>query len=99
MVSVTRYHEISECDLAGTLGRIERAGLDLVEMVLANSDDWDRYAASQWLNVSTWLDSNPDDPEAPEVRQERDASRREYLAHSRAQLGRGVFVLRPYRTG
>jgi hypothetical protein len=68
-------------------------------MVLATSDDRDRYAASQWLNVSTWLQSNPDDPEAPEVRHERDTSRRDYLTESRAQLGWGVFVLRPYYTG
>ena len=35
-------------------------------MVLASPDDWDRHAASQWLNVSDWLAANPDDAEASE---------------------------------
>ncbi len=79
-------------DLAGTLGIFEAAGVDLVEMVLATSDDWDRYAASQWLNVSDWLNANPDDPDAPEIRETRDRSRRQYLSEERGCLGWGVFV-------
>jgi hypothetical protein len=31
--------------LTGTLDRIDSAGFDLVEMVLASPDDWDRYVA------------------------------------------------------
>ncbi len=81
-------------DLAGTLGRFEADGLDLVEMLLSNIDDWDRYATSQWLNVARWLDSHRDDPEATEVRAIRDAGRRLYLAEERRCLGWGVFVLR-----
>ena len=79
-------------DLAGTLDIFEAAGLDLTEMVLASSDDWDRYTASQWLNVSDWLHSNPDDPDAAEVRETRDRSRRQYLSEERGRLGWGVFV-------
>lgn len=81
-------------DLAGTLDRFEAAGMDLVEMVLASPDDWDRYAASQWLNVSDWLVANPDDADASDVREQRDASRRDYLADERRCLGWGVFVAR-----
>jgi SAM-dependent methyltransferase len=81
-------------DLAGTLDRFEAADLELVEMVLASPDDWDRYAASQWLNVSNWLAANPDDAEAPEILEERNTSRRDYLADERRCLGWGVFVLR-----
>lgn len=80
-------------DLAGTLERFEAAGTDLVEMVLANFDDWDRYRASQWRNVADWLALHPEDPEAAEVRGERDSSRRTYLADERRCLGWGVFVL------
>jgi cyclopropane fatty-acyl-phospholipid synthase-like methyltransferase len=79
-------------DLGGTLGIFEAAGVDLVEMVLSSSDDWDRYAASQWLNVSDWLNANPDDPDAAEVRATRDRSRRQYLSEERGRLGWGVFV-------
>ncbi len=83
-------------DLSATLERLEGAGFDLVEMVLASRDDWDRYSASQWLNVSRWLDANPDDPDAGAIRQRRDQSRRAYLA-DRDCLGWGVFVLRSLR--
>ena len=81
-------------DLAGTLARVEDAQLDLVEMVLATQETWDRYAASQWLNVSKWLHHNPDDPEANDVRRTRDDSRRKYLQYERQYLGWGVFILR-----
>ena len=83
-------YEQSFADLAGTLDVFGSAGVDLVEMVLTNDDDWDRYAASQWLNVANWLDNNPDHPDAATVRAERDDSRRRYLADERGTLGWGV---------
>ncbi len=89
----TRYGQ-EFADLAGTLDIFENAGLDLVEMVLTNSDDWDRYAASQWLNVADWLDANVDHPDAAAVRAERDNSRRRYLTDERGTVGWGVFILR-----
>ena len=72
-----------------------RRGVDLVEMVLANHDTWDRYTTSQWLNVASWLDANHDDPDAADIRQRRDESRRRYMEYERRYLGWGVFVLRP----
>lgn len=85
------------CDLAGTLSRFEAAGLDLVEMVVANSDDWDRYRASQWLAVSDWLAAHPDSDEADDVRAARDESRRGYLESERRCLGWGLFIAREVR--
>jgi len=32
-------------------------GCDVVEMVLADQDSWDRYAAASWLNIRRWLES------------------------------------------
>jgi hypothetical protein len=93
-VKEKRETEQEFADLAGTLSNFDAAGLDLVEMVLASPDDWDRYAASQWLNVSDWLVANPDDAGASELRGARDASQRDYLADERRCLGWGVFVLR-----
>jgi len=81
-------------DLGTMLTHIDEAQLDLVEMIIANQDTWDRYSASQWLNVSTWLGEHPDDPEAPEVRRIRNDSRRQYLEYERRYLGWGVFLLR-----
>jgi SAM-dependent methyltransferase len=81
--------------LAGTLDRFESLGLELVEMVLSNTDDWDRYEAPHWQTVYQFLQENPDDPQAEELRAWIDSSRRDYLTHLRQGLGWGVFVLRP----
>ena len=81
--------------LAGTAERIDAAGLELVEMVLANQDSWDRYEASQWATITDWLAANPADPDHAAMRALRDDNRRTYLRWGRAYLGWGVFVTRP----
>ncbi len=81
--------------LAGTLGRFEAAGTELVEMVLADGDTWDRYQAEQWWTVSRWLEANRDSPDAPAMREFLTRDRGAYLAYGRRYLGWGVFVLRP----
>ncbi|MHB8393106.1 MAG: hypothetical protein ACYDC5_01080 [Candidatus Dormibacteria bacterium] len=63
-------------------------------MLLASRDDWDCYAASQWLTVANWPAEHPGDPDAAAIRKARDLSRRDYLAPERRFLGRGVSVLR-----
>ena len=80
--------------LAGTLDRVESAGFELVEMVLACADDWDRYVASQWMTVDEWLRDNPDEREAEDLSEWIRAARRSYLAVERRYLGWGAFVLR-----
>lgn len=84
--------------LVGTLARLEAAGMDLVEMVLADGDSWDRYAAEQWWTVDQWLRANPGDPYASTMREFLDGTRRSHLAYGRRYLGWGVFVLRPAAT-
>ena len=81
--------------LEGTLERLDAAGLELVEMVLANPDSWDRYEASQWRTIAAWLEANPDDPDHAAMRRFLDDNRRTYLAWGRRYLGWGVFVTRP----
>ena len=56
--------ESDYASLIGTLDRIESVGCELVEMVLADGDSWDRYSAAQWMALSDWLRDNPSDPEA-----------------------------------
>jgi hypothetical protein len=70
------------------------AGAELVEMVLADGDSWDRYEASQWWTVERWLRDNPDHPDAGEMREYLVSSRRSHLQYQRRYLGWGVFVLR-----
>ena len=81
--------------LPGTLDRFAAAGLELLEMVLADGDSWDRYVAAQWWTVARWLDDHPHHPDAPAMRGYLDRSRRSHLAYGRRYLGWGVFVLRP----
>ena len=83
--------------LAETLERFEASGVDLVEMVLADGDSWDRYVAAQWSTLTDWLGAHPNHPDAARVLQFRDNSRRSHLAYGRRFLGWGVFVLRPTR--
>ncbi len=80
--------------LDGTLDRFEQASVELVEMVLANHDSWDRYEVSQWMTLNDWLRENADDPDAPEIRKWLNDNRRAYLQFGRRYLGWGVFVLR-----
>jgi SAM-dependent methyltransferase len=68
-------------------------GCDVVEMVLADQDSWDRYIAAQWLNIRRWLDANPHDELADEMRAELASSRTRHVRYRREYLGWGVFAL------
>ncbi len=81
--------------LEGTFDRLDYAGLELVEMVAATPETWDRYEASQWLTVTDWLAANPGDSDHDAMVRFRDDSRRTYLRWGRRYLGWAVFVTRP----
>jgi len=68
-------------------------GCDVVEMVLADQDSWDRYVAAQWLNIRRWLDQNPDDELADTLRAELATAPVAYARYEREYLGWGVFAL------
>ena len=77
-------------DLLASFGQL---GCDVVEMVLADQDSWDRYEASKWLTMRRWLEANPDDELAEDVRAELTAEPKRYAAYTREFLGWGVFAL------
>jgi SAM-dependent methyltransferase len=81
--------------LVDTQRRLADAGLELLEMVLADGDSWDRYEASQWGTIADWLAANPDDPDHEAMREFLDQNRDAYLRWGRQYLGWGVFVTRP----
>ncbi|WP_254767825.1 SAM-dependent methyltransferase [Salinilacihabitans rarus] len=83
--------------LIETLDRAEAGGYELVEMVIADRDAWDRYEATQWKTVDDWLRAHPDDPDADALRRHRDENRRTYLRYGRRYFGWGVFVFRSAR--
>jgi len=66
---------------------------DVVEMVLADQNGWDRYEAAKWLTMRRWLESNPDDDFAKEVRAQLNSEPARYTAYTREYLGWGVFAL------
>jgi SAM-dependent methyltransferase len=70
-------------------------GYDVVEMVLAGQDGWDRYEAAKWLTMRRWLEANPDDDFAKEVRAKLTSEPYRYAAYTREYLGWGVFALMP----
>jgi SAM-dependent methyltransferase len=68
-------------------------GYDVVEMVLADQDSWDRYEAAKWLTMRRWLEANPDDDFATVVRAQLTSEPERYVAYTREYLGWGAFAL------
>ena len=68
-------------------------GYDVVEMVLADQDSWDRYEAAKWLTMRRWLDANPNDEFAIDVRAELTSEPERYVTYTREYMGWGVFAL------
>jgi SAM-dependent methyltransferase len=81
-------------DLPGLVGLFGELGWDLVEMVLADEDSWDRYSAAQWFTVRAWLDANPGDELAGEMREELNIEPLRHVRYRRPYLGWGVFALK-----
>ncbi|WP_285906120.1 SAM-dependent methyltransferase [Pseudodesulfovibrio pelocollis] len=75
------------------LASFDGLGYDVVEMVLADQEGWDRYEAAKWLTMRRWLESNPDDDFAKEVRAKLTVEPKRYAAYTREYLGWGVFAL------
>jgi cyclopropane fatty-acyl-phospholipid synthase-like methyltransferase len=80
--------------LPGLLSQFDELGHDVVEMVLSSQDDWDRYMAPQWMTMRRWLDENPGDELADEVRELLRTEPAQYAQYTREYLGWGVFALR-----
>jgi len=80
--------------LPDLLRQFDESGYDVVEMVLADQGDWDRYQAAQWFTMRTWLDAHPYDDLADQVRTELSVEPARYAQYTREYLGWGVFALR-----
>ncbi|MBW7866583.1 MAG: class I SAM-dependent methyltransferase [Candidatus Hydrogenedentes bacterium] len=79
-------------ELLGSFGRL---GYDVVEMVLADQDGWDRYEAAKWLTMRRWLEANPGDELAEEIRAKLASEPERHAAYTREYMGWGVFALMP----
>jgi len=87
-------HSISDFlllpELLASFGRL---GYDVVEMVLADQEGWDRYEAAKWLTMRRWLEANPDDDLTKEVRAQLTSEPHRYATYTREYMGWGVFAL------
>ena len=81
--------------LPALLASFRQLGYDLVEMVLVDQDGWDRYEAAKWLTMRRWLEANPGDECANDVRAQLTSEPERYAAYTREYLGWGVFALMP----
>ncbi len=79
--------------LPDLLASFSNLGCDVVEMILADQDSWDRYEAAKWLTMRRWLDANPDDELAKDIRAELTTEPKRYAAYTREYMGWGVFAL------
>jgi len=79
-------------ELLASFGRL---GYDVVEMVLADQDSWDRYEAAKWLTMRRWLETNPDGELSKEVRAQLTSEPVRYATYTREYLGWGAFALMP----
>ena len=79
--------------LADLVSFFDKLGYDLVEMVLADQEGWDRYEAAKWLTMRRWLEANPNDDFAQEVREQLRTSPGRHVTFTREYLGWGVFAL------
>ena len=86
--SISDYLMLPE--LLASFGNLE---YDIVEMVLADQDGWDRYEAAKWLTMRRWLEANPEDDFATDVRAKLASEPERYAAYTREYLGWGVFAL------
>ena len=77
-------------ELIASFGRMD---CDVVEMVLADQNGWDRYEAAKWLTMRRWLETNPGDELVGEVRARLSSEPERYATYTREYLGWGVFAL------
>ena len=86
--SISDFHGLPEL-----VASFDELGYDVVEMVLADQEGWDRYEAAKWLTMRRWLEANPDDDFAQEIRSQLNEAPRRHVAYTREYLGWGVFAL------
>jgi len=77
------------------LGIIREAGFELVSVIRADADDWDRYESGIWEACSGWLRDNEDHPEADEIRDYLHTIQDEYMGFGREYMGWAMYILTP----
>lgn len=79
--------------LPGLLASFGAQGYDVVEMVCATEESWDRYQAPQWLAMRRWADTHPEHELHDEIRRLLATEPQQYAQYTRTHFGWGVFAL------
>jgi cyclopropane fatty-acyl-phospholipid synthase-like methyltransferase len=69
------------------------AGWRLLSVSTAAQSEWDEFESSWRRGREQWLQANPENPHAPEIRRELDDRLREYISEYRGILGFCYLVL------
>jgi cyclopropane fatty-acyl-phospholipid synthase-like methyltransferase len=78
--------------LAGRIDSLQKAGFDVIAMIAASQDDFDRYASEHWRALHTWAAANAEHPDCSDLVRSHKASRERYLAWERRYIGWAIFV-------
>jgi SAM-dependent methyltransferase len=78
--------------LPETIERFQAGGLELVTLIDASLDDWDRYESLHWLAVQQWVSEHADDPDAGDIRVLNERFRDQYMQWRRELLGWAIIV-------
>lgn len=69
-------------------------GLTCVYTLASDVEDWDEYETPHWWAVSEYSDSNPDDPDLPEIWESIRKNRETYLKYGRDTMGWCIYIYR-----
>jgi hypothetical protein len=78
--------------LPETIERFQAAGLEVVTLIDASLDDWDRYESLHWLAAEKWLTEHTHDPDSEDIRVLNKRFRDRYLRWQRELLGWAIIV-------
>jgi SAM-dependent methyltransferase len=84
--------DLGYVSLRDTVARVEAAGLALTALIASSEDDWDRYESQHWRAVEEWIAEHPRDPDLPEIRDQHERAREDYLQFQRELLGWAIFA-------
>lgn len=85
--------DVDYVPLPDLVARFHDLGWDVIQMFLADQEGWDRYVAAGWFNMRRWLDANPHDDLAGEIRAELTKSQLTHARYQREHVGWGIFAL------
>jgi SAM-dependent methyltransferase len=76
-------------------GWARQVGLDFEYVLHSSLDEWDRYEASNWRGLVSWMEENPGHPDFPDVLRHLHESQEEYFRYGREYFGWGLYLLNP----